>query len=172
MNAPTATGRQALFEGLARDFSPTELRNLASSLLRLADAVDQDWDGPPTGPMFRWPNALTRIEKRAYILAVKAREIYDRRRCRKDFVPPGLLGEPAWDMLLDLFMQYAGGAKVSTTSLCIASDCPPSTALRHIDQLEQAGLVERSPSAHDKRITFVGLTDKGVIAMGNYLEEC
>lgn len=67
MNAPTDTARQVLFEGLSRDFSPTELRNLASSLLRLADAVDQDWDGalltPPPhlakGALFRGRSDLS-----------------------------------------------------------------------------------------------------------------
>jgi len=59
---------------------------------------------------------------------------------------------------------------VSVSSLCIASDAPPSTALRHITLLEENGLITRSPSAHDRRITFVGLTDQAVVAMGSYLE--
>lgn len=70
-----------------------------------------------------------------------------------------------------MFMQFAGGAKVSVTSLCIASDSPASTALRYIAQLEEAALVKRTASEFDKRVSFVELTDNGVLAVGCYLEK-
>jgi len=170
VSEPPLLARQALLDGLAASWQPRELRDLASSLLKLADAVDQDWEPPAHTSAFRWPNARTRIEKNAANLALRAREIYDDRRMRKDFVPGQLLGEPAWDMLLDLFMQFAGGARVSVSSLCLASDCPQSTALRHIDQLVALGLIRRTPSTQDKRIVFVELTTEGVLAVGRYLE--
>ena len=167
--------RQAILSGLAANWNAREIRDLATSLLRLADSLDQDWQPhhsrPASRSIFSWPSKLKRIESNALNLAMKARLEYERRRRRKEHLPAALLGEPAWDMLLDLFMQYAGGAKVSTSSLCIASDSPHSTALRHIAQLEEAGLVKRSPSAHDKRITFVELTEEGVLAMGEYLDD-
>ena len=37
--------------------------------------------------------------------------------------------------------------------------------------LEDAGLVQRTDSEFDKRVTFVRLTDRGVLAMGKYLEQ-
>lgn len=167
--------RRALLGSLSSSWSPRDIRELASSLLRLADSLEQAWSPPQdTGrgrSLFRWRDKLPRIERNAANLAVRARVEYERRRRRKEFLPAALLGEPAWDMLLDLFMQYAGGAKVSTSSLCIASDSASSTALRHIAQLEEAGLVKRSPSAHDRRITFVELTEQGVLAIGAWLEE-
>jgi DNA-binding transcriptional ArsR family regulator len=167
--------RRALLGSLSSSWRPRDIRELASSLLRLADSLEQAWV-PPQGSsrplaLFRWRDKLPRIERNAANLAVRAKVEYERRRCRKEHIPQALLGEPAWDMLLDLFMQYAGGAKVSTTSLCIASDSAPSTALRHIAQLEEAGLVTRNPSAHDRRITFVELTEQGVLAVGAWLEE-
>jgi hypothetical protein len=167
--------RRALLGSLSSNWRPRDIRELASSLLHLADSLEQAW-APPQGPsrplaLFRWRDKLPRIERNAANLAVRAKVEYERRRRRKEYIPAALLGEPAWDMLLDLFMQYAGGAKVSTTSLCIASDSASSTALRHIAQLEEVGLVTRSPSVHDRRITFVELTEQGVLAVGAWLEE-
>lgn len=162
---------QALLAGLAESWKPEDIRNLANTLLHLADSLDQDWQGPQARSIFRWHNSLARIERNAINLAMKAKLIYDERRKRREYISPDLLGEPAWDMLLELFMQFAGGAKVSTTSLCIASDCPTTTALRYISQLEQSGYVKRSTSGYDRRVNFVELTDKGVLSVGQYLEQ-
>jgi len=74
-------------------------------------------------------------------------------------------------MLLELFMQYAGGAKVSVKSLCHASHVPATTALRYIDELERLDLIRRERSPSDRRVSFLSLIDKGVLAMGSYLEE-
>ncbi len=163
--------RQVILDGLAERWKPNELRDLAASLLRLADSVDQDWNDQSDRPIFQWPNALSRVERNSLNLALKAQVIYKQRRKRKEFIPSEFLAEPAWDMLLELFMQFAGKAKVSTTSLCIASDSAPSTALRYIGQLESADFIKRSASVFDKRVTFVELTDQGVLAVGRYLEQ-
>lgn len=171
MTQPLTADRQSIIDGMADSWKPNDIRDLATTLLRLADSLDQRWDDASNRPMFRWPNALSRVERNALNLAMKARVIYHQRRKRHEFIGPQFLGEPAWDILLELFMQFAGGAKVSTTSLCIASDVPASTALRYIAQLEEAGMVQREASAFDKRVTFVSLTDQGVLAVGLYLEQ-
>ena len=144
---------------------------MPATLLRLADALDQQWDGSNVRSIFRWPSELARIERNAFNLALKARTIYERRGRRRDHIPGDLLGEPAWDMLLDLFMQFADGAKGSVSSLCVASRAPASTALRYIAALEEAGLVLRCNSEFDKRVTFVKLTERGVLSVGKYLEQ-
>ena len=147
------------------------MRSFASKLLKLADSIDQDWDGGAVASS-KGPSAeLNRIERRLADLAWTANVTYLRRRKRREFLPVHLLGEPAWDMLLDLFIQYAGGAKVSTSSLCIASHAPASTALRHIAALEAAGLVQRSDCESDGRVSFVSLTEAGRLAMGRCLSE-
>lgn len=167
----TSAERQDVINRLAADWKPREIRDLAATLLRLADSLDQGWDGSNERSVFRWPSAQARIERNAVNLAMKARLITEHRLRRREYISTDLLGEPAWDMLLDLFMQFAGGAKVSTTSLCIASRVPSSTALRYITALEEEGYVTRSPSSIDKRVTFVALTDVGVLAVGRYLED-
>ncbi|MGQ2936869.1 MAG: hypothetical protein ACT6RK_22505, partial [Sphingopyxis sp.] len=54
-----------------------------------------------------------------------------------------LFGEPAWDMLIDLFIHEAQAKPVSTSSLCIASGLPMSSALRLLQRLCDTGLVTR-----------------------------
>lgn len=73
----------------------------------------------------------------------------------------GLFSDPAWDMMLDLAVAEATGRPISVTSLCIASGVPTTTALRRIDDLKDAGLVDRAPDPRDKRRILVNLTDQG-----------
>lgn len=84
-----------------------------------------------------------------------------RRKERARFLPAELFGEGAWSMLLDLFVCQYRGKKVSTTSACIAAEVPGTTALRWLEVLEAKGLVQRSPTAADRRVKHVSLTAKG-----------
>lgn len=68
-----------------------------------------------------------------------------------------LFGEPAWDMLLDLFIHEADAKAVSTSSLCIASGLPMSSALRLLQRLCDAGLVTREADRQDGRRNFIRL---------------
>ena len=74
---------------------------------------------------------------------------------------PDLFGEPAWDMLLDLFISTADGRKTPITNLCIASCVPMSTALRCLDKLIKAGLVAKHPDVVDGRRNLIELTEGG-----------
>ncbi|TCT07912.1 response regulator [Aquabacter spiritensis] len=73
----------------------------------------------------------------------------------------GLFSDPAWDMLLDLAMAEATNRPISVTSLCIASGAPTTTALRRIDDLKDAGLIDRVPDPLDRRRVIVRLTAEG-----------
>lgn len=95
--------------------------------------------------------------------------IYRARRKRAQMIPPDLLGEPAWDMLLDLVIQRSLGRRVSVTSLTIASGVPSTTALRWIKVLIDHGLVTREESADDRRKVFIDLTDRGYQVMRRFL---
>ena len=77
------------------------------------------------------------------------------------FQSAGLFSDPAWDMMLDLAVAEAAGRPISVTSLCIASGAPTTTALRRIDDLKDAGLLDRAPDPRDKRRILVTLTDQG-----------
>ncbi len=162
--------KDELIKNLSATMDSAQLRNAASSLLHLADCLEEQCDTEETQKsVFRWPNTLSKIEKEQLNLSIIAKFIYNRRMRRSLFLPKSLFGEPAWDMLLDLFMQDTGRKRISTQSLCIASNAPPTTALRNIDLLVQEGLVQRIKSEADKRVVFIELTSEGKLAVGKYL---
>lgn len=169
--AEDAAGAHQLLGQIAQDFSPRQMRQLGESLLRLADAIDQAWDPRDVKSSYHWITRAGQIERHALQLAQVAIRLRQAAKRRTAHLAGEFLGEPAWEMLLELFIQFAGGAQVSTKSLCIASGSSDTTALRIIDRLEDAGLLERSQSTVDKRVTLIGLTRKGVLAVGTILRE-
>lgn len=102
-------------------------------------------------------------------LSAIAVSYYGVRRARKRQFPKQLFGEPAWDMLLDLYINQNRRRPVSVSSLCIASMVPATTALRYISLLEQHGLLRKAPADHDRRLSLVELTEQGYQAMEDYL---
>ncbi|WP_227711333.1 winged helix DNA-binding protein [Novosphingobium ovatum] len=99
------------------------------------------------------------------------RKLIRQRQMRARFFEVDLFADPAWDMLLDLTAAKAENAKVSVTSLCIASGVPPTTALRWIGQMTEAGLLRRIEDETDRRRAFITLTDKAADAMSAYFAE-
>lgn len=98
-----------------------------------------------------------------------ARQSYeDRRRRTKIFRSEELFGEPAWDILLDLFIAAKERRRVSVTSACIGSAVPSTTALRWIAILEKQGLLVREADPGDARRVYVKLSARGYAAMLEY----
>lgn len=98
-----------------------------------------------------------------------ARQTYDdRRRRTKIFRSEDLFGEPAWDILLDLFIAAKERRSVSVTSACIGSAVPSTTALRWITILEKQGLLVREADPGDARRVYVKLSARGYAAMLEY----
>lgn len=98
-----------------------------------------------------------------------ARQTYDdRRRRTKIFDSEELFGEPAWDILLDLFIAAKERRRVSVTSACIGSAVPSTTALRWITILEKQGLLMREADPGDARRVYVKLSARGYAAMLEY----
>ncbi len=99
------------------------------------------------------------------------RRVIRQRQLRARFFDGDLFADPAWDMLLDLTAARAEHARVSVTSLCIASGVPPTTALRWIGQMTDTGLLERVEDETDRRRAFITLTDKAADTMARYFAE-
>lgn len=98
-----------------------------------------------------------------------ARQTYDdRRRRNKIFQSDELFGEPAWDILLDLFIAAKERRRVSVTSACIGSAVPSTTALRWISILERRALLTREADPGDARRVYVRLSPSGYEAMLQY----
>lgn len=99
------------------------------------------------------------------------RRIIRQRQLRNRYFDAELFADPAWEMLLDLTAARVEGKQVSVTSLCIASGVPPTTALRWIGQMVEAGLFVRVCDDSDRRRAFIALSDKTVEAMARYFAE-
>jgi hypothetical protein len=88
-------------------------------------------------------------------LAAEARlaaEILRSRRQRERAFGANLFADPAWDMLLELFVQEESGNVVHVSSLCMASAVPTTTALRWIGTLTEAKLLERRPTGSNRKV--------------------
>jgi len=100
-----------------------------------------------------------------------ARQAYRLRRKRAAiFGKPELFGEPAWDILLDLYIAHVEGKPVSVSSACIGSAAPATTGLRWLGALADEGLVVRENDADDNRRVLVRLTRAGLAAMEQFFE--
>lgn len=96
-------------------------------------------------------------------LAALARRMIIERRLRDRLLDlPEIFGEPAWDIMLDLFVASVDNRLVSTTSACLSSTAPATTGLRYLRVLEDKGLVERVPDEEDGRVVNVRLTESAV----------
>lgn len=95
----------------------------------------------------------------------RARTAYDIGVRRQAVLGRGLFADPAWNILLDLFLSNHHGRDLSVTAACIGSGSSSATALRYIAMLVQRGLVDRMADEHDRRRTYVRLTAKGWNAM-------
>lgn len=87
------------------------------------------------------------------------------RRLRGRHLPGLSLGEPAWDILLDLAIAHYWRRETSVTSLCIAADVPSTTALRWINSMTKAGVIVRRPCQRDGRRSFLAISPASYQAM-------
>jgi hypothetical protein len=112
-------------------------------------------------------NDLRRLGPQAQLI----RKIQKARSRRKDFLSSTLFGEPAWDMLLELFASAVEQKRVTIGDLCAASKVPQTTALRWMDVLLRQGLVTRRPDPLDSRRVHVEMTPSAYSAMRDYAEQ-
>ena len=102
---------------------------------------------------------------------MQAEKLYRTRRQREKYFGDRVFGEPAWDILLDLFIHGERGQSVSVSSACIAASVPPTTALRWLDCLVDEGLIVRVPDKKDGRKVFVRLTERAKVQMQECLQK-
>jgi len=93
------------------------------------------------------------------------------RERRYHYFDAGLLSDPAWDILLDLFLAELEGRSVSVTSLCCAMNAPETTALRWIRTMVEDGMLVRARDPSDRRRVFVRLGPDAHEAMKGYVED-
>lgn len=150
-------------DGAILDLSP-----LAAELFDLARRL-HDVAAKPASLRTGDGKVVQRTEPRPLTLARRAYSL--RRRRAAIFGNAELFGEPAWDILLDLFIAHGEGKTVSVSSACIGSAAPATTGLRWLGVLAEEGLVVRENDPEDNRRVLVRLTDAGIAAMERFFGE-
>jgi DNA-binding MarR family transcriptional regulator len=87
-----------------------------------------------------------------------AQRVAHKRAERDILFGSGIFTDPAWDILLDLFIAGERGQKISVSSVCIASRVPSTSALRWLKELESRKIITREPDEYDRRRSFIMLT--------------
>lgn len=104
------------------------------------------------------------------MLIEQARRAVRQRHQRAGHFDSVMFGEPAWDILLLLYIEESMRT-FTVSKLATAGDTRPSTGLRWINYLESQQLVFRRPSQRDARVELVELTDKARTALDSYFSE-
>ena len=96
----------------------------------------------------------------ASLMLARARRAFAARRRRQQVFGEraNIFGEPAWDMLLDLYIALHEGKHVTVSNACASSGTATTTGLRWVATLAERGLVERIADPTDGRRFFVQLT--------------
>lgn len=127
-----------------------------AQLEKMLRAVDAESDDEPVQPIApATTNALTAIavKKAADLIEIT------KRRSRLMSVA-NLFADPAWFIMLDLFVRQHSGLQTSVSSACHASFSPVTTALRHLAILTERNIIEREYDPIDQRRVFVKLTEE------------
>lgn len=135
---------------------------------RLAELSGEQADysdiGKVRSPAAGYRGADSDFELTSYMVTMVLRQ----RRLRDNFFDASLFADPAWDILLDMTQAHLDAKDVSVSSLCIAACVPPTTALRWIKLMSDAGLLERRADEADGRRAFIALSDEAFTAMRGY----
>lgn len=73
-----------------------------------------------------------------------------------------LFFDPAWSILLELYVHHRQQVATSITLLCQSVKIPPSTGLRWIALMEKRGLITREADPFDKRRSYARLTPEAI----------
>lgn len=90
-----------------------------------------------------------------------ARDTLEYRRRRYRYFPRGMLGEPAFDIMLCLYVAESEQRHVTHTMIAEMAEVPSSSAHRWIDFLVGKRFLDRAKHPFDSRATVLMLTPEG-----------
>lgn len=103
-------------------------------------------------------SSANETHSRENLLAV-ARFTLTMRQARAEHFSPAMFGEPAWDVLLALYVTQADNPAPAVSSLAKTAGIAITTAFRWVDYLEKKRLIERQRSSDDGRALTVALSN-------------
>ena len=97
-------------------------------------------------------------------------QIYEMRRLRQQFLPQSILAEPAWDILLTLYIGQENQVRINVSDVCASASVPAATATRWIKKLINLGLVEITANPMDGRASWVSLSGDATRRLENFCD--
>ena len=89
---------------------------------------------------------------------------------RRDYFGEGLFADPAWQMMLALFVARMARVEITHTTLCMLSGVASTTALRWIKVLVERGIAIRHGDPADGRRVKLSLSDDSAGRLHEYFE--
>lgn len=146
--------------------------NFAGSMIRPGGPANEN----DSRPWRAWSLATahsaskrSRVSSERRILAQRARAMFDRRQLRKQFLNPAVLGEPAFDLLLALYMP-GPSPTMTVQALSERIDASVAVTVRWLKFLVNEGLVltVEDREAEPAGTLTAALTDKARITLDEY----
>ena len=114
------------------------------------------------------PVAPGQPHRRPHAEIKRVRTAIRARSNRTDFFNARLFSDPAWDILLELYLSELLQQRVSVSALGGSGGVAPTTVLRWLEILRTNGLIERTSDPLDARRVFVTLSPEASKAMQGY----
>jgi hypothetical protein len=102
---------------------------------------------------------------------VAVRSLAGRRARSRYFGSAQIFGEPAWDILLDLYIRQADSENVSFKSVVVSSGGSAATAGLWLKLLEERQLILSEDDPVNEGCMLIRLTPEGKESMTRYLNE-
>lgn len=145
------------------------MSSLTNSSPEGEDVVISAADAREIARLLRLLDAARRADLTPAELKRRARAVISERGRRAQFFGRAMLGEPAWDILLQLYVSDHG--VLAIRDVVLMTEEPKSTAIRWIAYLEEKGLVGRRPDPVDRRLIQVELLERGRALLDGYFRE-
>lgn len=150
---------QESIDGLVKDMT-TQLSAISAEFGTRADGhAEKDRGGAATGDG-------TPLDPREL-----AKQLLVQRTARFDHFPAELFHEPAWDMLLALFIAQGDRRVMNVKTLVASANAPVTTSQRWIDHLHKLKLIDRVIDPVDRRRMEISLSHSGHGAVIAYLRQ-
>lgn len=115
------------------------------------------------------PRAAEEGAERAELIAIAADALRFRRQ-RSLFFAKAMFGEPAWDILLVLYVGEGMGELRTVNQASELAGVAPTSAKRWIEYLEQNQLVTRRTHDKDSRRILLELTGRGRAGLDGFFQ--
>ena len=118
-------------------------------------------------------NVRAAVASERQLLRRRAEATIERRRLREKFLSPAMLGEPAFEMLLALYVSENWPNIVPLPSLSALVGVGKSAAERWLNVLVNEGLASKFEGrVTEPALVYVSLTERGRLTLGRYFRAC